>query len=52
MKTTLLKLGLIVNCTADTVIRLLPPFIITPAEIEEGLALLDQAVASASGGAA
>jgi predicted acetylornithine/succinylornithine family transaminase len=47
-----LKLGLIVNRTADTVIRLLPPFIITPAEIDEGLALLDQAVASASGGAA
>ena len=47
-----LKLGLLVNRTADTVIRLLPPFIISPAEINEGVALLEQAIGSVAGGAA
>ena len=47
-----LQLGLLVNRTADTVIRLLPPFIISSAEVSEGVALLDQAIGSVAGGAA
>ena len=45
-----LKLGLLINRTADTVIRLLPPFIISGNEIGEGVALLDEAVGSVKGG--
>ncbi len=45
-----LKKGLLVNRTAETVIRLLPPFIITAAEIDEGVALLDAALIAAFGG--
>ena len=47
-----LRHGLLINRTADTVIRLLPPFVITAAEIEEGLALLDRALGDMDGGAA
>ena len=47
-----LQLGLLINRTADTVIRLLPPFIISSAEVSEGVALLDQAIGSVAGGAA
>jgi acetylornithine/succinyldiaminopimelate/putrescine aminotransferase len=36
-----------VNRTAETVVRLLPPFIITTEEIDEGVALLDQALVAA-----
>jgi acetylornithine/succinyldiaminopimelate/putrescine aminotransferase len=43
-----LKLGLLVNRTAETVVRLLPPFIITTDDIDEGIALLDQALVSAT----
>ncbi|MFN7915794.1 MAG: aspartate aminotransferase family protein [Vicinamibacterales bacterium] len=39
-----LKRGVIVNRTAENVIRLLPPFVITEAELDEGLARLDQAL--------
>ena len=39
-----LERGLLINRTADTVIRLLPPFIITAAEIDEGIAILDEAI--------
>jgi predicted acetylornithine/succinylornithine family transaminase len=46
-----LNLGLLVNRTADTVLRLLPPFIITTTEINEGVRLLDRALAKAAGGA-
>ena len=42
-----LQLGLLINRTAETVVRLLPPFVITPAEIDEGLVLLEQAIAAA-----
>ncbi len=42
--------GLLVNRTADTVIRLLPPYIITPAEIDEAVGLLDAALHAAFGG--
>jgi acetylornithine/succinyldiaminopimelate/putrescine aminotransferase len=34
------------------VVRLLPPYVITPGDIEEGLATLDRAIGSVGGGAA
>jgi acetylornithine/N-succinyldiaminopimelate aminotransferase len=39
-----LDLGLLVNRTAETVVRLLPPYIITAAEVDEACALLDRAI--------
>jgi acetylornithine/N-succinyldiaminopimelate aminotransferase len=45
-----LQRGLLINRTSDTVIRLLPPFIITAEDIDEGVALLDAALGSAFGG--
>ncbi|MEO8522191.1 MAG: acetylornithine/succinylornithine family transaminase [Acidobacteriota bacterium] len=42
--------GLLVNRTADTVVRLLPPYIITTAEIDEAVGLLDAALDAACGG--
>jgi predicted acetylornithine/succinylornithine family transaminase len=39
-----LERGLAVNCTHDTVLRLLPPLIVTPREIDEALAILDDAL--------
>ena len=42
--------GLLVNRTSDTVVRLLPPYIITSEEIDEGIALLDAALIAAFGG--
>jgi acetylornithine/N-succinyldiaminopimelate aminotransferase len=39
--------GLLINRTSDTVIRLLPPYIITTREIDEGVALLDAALTAA-----
>jgi acetylornithine/succinyldiaminopimelate/putrescine aminotransferase len=33
--------GLVVNCTAETVIRLLPPLTLSAAEADEGLAILE-----------
>jgi acetylornithine/N-succinyldiaminopimelate aminotransferase len=42
--------GLLVNRTADTVIRLLPPYIITPGEMDEAIGLLDAALLAAFGG--
>ena len=42
--------GLLVNRTADTVVRLLPPYIITNEELEEGIGLLDAALVAAFGG--
>lgn len=39
-------LGLLVNCTAGDVIRIVPPFVITEAEVERGLDLLAQGLAS------
>ena len=36
-----LERGLLINRTADTVVRLLPPYVITDAEIDEALRLLD-----------
>ena len=42
--------GLLINRTAETVIRLLPPYIITAGEIDEAIGLLDAAFAAAFGG--
>ena len=42
--------GLIVNRTSETVVRLLPPFIITSAQVDEGLELLDGVVGDATRG--
>ena len=42
-----LPLGLLVNRTANTVVRLLPPFVITKDEVDEGIDLLDRALTTA-----
>jgi predicted acetylornithine/succinylornithine family transaminase len=42
--------GLLVNRTADTVVRLLPPYVITTEEIDEAMGLLDAAFVAAFGG--
>ncbi len=39
-----LKHGVVVNRTAENVIRLLPPYVITEAELDEGLERLDRAL--------
>jgi acetylornithine aminotransferase/acetylornithine/N-succinyldiaminopimelate aminotransferase len=44
--TAALERGLLVNRTAATVIRLLPPYVIGEQDIAEGLAVLDDAIAS------
>ena len=38
--------GLLVNCTADRVLRFLPPLVVGREEIAEGLAILDEALAA------
>ncbi|HTM24997.1 MAG TPA: acetylornithine/succinylornithine family transaminase [Vicinamibacterales bacterium] len=38
---------LLINRTSDTVIRLLPPYVITESEIDEALPLLEQSIAAA-----
>jgi acetylornithine/succinyldiaminopimelate/putrescine aminotransferase len=40
-----LAAGLIVNRTAERVVRMLPPFTVSAAEIEEGVGVLDAALA-------
>jgi predicted acetylornithine/succinylornithine family transaminase len=45
-----LQRRLLINRTADTVVRLLPPFIITAEEIDEAVELLDAAIGAATGG--
>ena len=42
-----LQLGLLVNRTSNTVVRLLPPFVITTDEVDEGVDLLDRALSAA-----
>jgi acetylornithine/N-succinyldiaminopimelate aminotransferase len=39
-----LERGLLINRTSETVVRLLPPFVITAAELDEAVVLLDQAL--------
>ena len=45
-----LRLGLVVNRTSETVVRLLPPYVITAEEIDEAIGLLDAALHAAFGG--
>ena len=45
-----LERGVVVNRTAETVVRLLPPLIITEAEVDEGLARLDAALGAMEAG--
>ena len=40
-----LERGLLVNRTSETVIRLLPPYVITAAEFDQGVAILEEAIA-------
>jgi predicted acetylornithine/succinylornithine family transaminase len=47
-----LERGLLINRTSDTVIRLLPPYVITAAEIDEGIAILDAAIGTMGRGQA
>ena len=47
-----LELGLLVNRTADTVVRLLPPFVVTEAEVDQACALLDRALGQVTEGKA
>ena len=47
-----LELGLLVNRTADTVVRLLPPFVISEAEVDQACALLDRALGQVTEGKA
>lgn len=44
-----LKHGVVVNRTAENVIRMLPPFVITEAELDEGLARLELALRDITG---
>jgi len=39
-----LERGLVINCTHDTVLRFLPPFIITEKQVDEGVRILDAAL--------
>ena len=39
--------GLLVNCTAERVLRFLPPLVITRAQVDEGFAVLERALATA-----
>jgi 4-aminobutyrate aminotransferase-like enzyme len=41
--------GLIVNRTAERVVRMLPPFTVTEAEIDEGVGILDAVLTEVSG---
>lgn len=40
-----LERGLLINRTSDTVVRLLPPYVITAGEFEQGAAVLEEAIA-------
>jgi acetylornithine/succinyldiaminopimelate/putrescine aminotransferase len=42
-----LKAGLLVNRTAERVVRMLPPLTVSAKEIEEAIAILDGALAAA-----
>jgi acetylornithine/succinyldiaminopimelate/putrescine aminotransferase len=41
--------GLLLNCTANTVLRFLPPLIVTTAEVDEMLETLESVLASTPG---
>ena len=40
--------GLLMNCTHDTVLRFLPPYIITEAEIDRGIKILSKVFKAAA----
>jgi acetylornithine/succinyldiaminopimelate/putrescine aminotransferase len=37
--------ALLINCTAETVLRFLPPLVIDRVQIDEGIAILDEVLA-------
>jgi acetylornithine/succinyldiaminopimelate/putrescine aminotransferase len=37
--------GLLINCTAERVLRFLPPLVVTRAQVDEGFAVLERALA-------
>ena len=39
--------GLLINCTADRVLRFLPPLVVTAGEVDEALGVLDRALVAA-----
>ena len=41
-----LERGVLVNCTAETVLRLLPPLVISETELDHGLAVLEEVLAA------
>jgi predicted acetylornithine/succinylornithine family transaminase len=45
-----LERGLLVNRTSETVVRLLPPYVITTGELDEGIAVLEEAIVSVTSG--
>lgn len=46
--TRAMEQGLLMNCTHDTVLRFLPPYIITETEVDEAIAILDRVLGSVS----
>jgi acetylornithine/succinyldiaminopimelate/putrescine aminotransferase len=44
--TASLERGLVINCTADRVLRFLPPLVITEDEIDRGVAILEEVLRS------
>jgi acetylornithine/succinyldiaminopimelate/putrescine aminotransferase len=48
--TEALDRGLLVNRTAETVLRLLPPYIVTPGDVDRFAALLDESLSAACAG--
>jgi len=40
------SLGLLINCTHDTVLRFLPPYIVTEKEVDEAVSILDRVFAA------
>lgn len=45
------ELGLLVNATSKTVVRMLPPLIVEPAHVDEAVLVLDQALRKTFSGA-
>ena len=43
-----LELGLLVNRTSDTVVRMLPPYVISASEVDEACSLLEQTIVKVS----
>ena len=41
-----MKRGAIINCTVGTVLRFIPPLIVTPAQVDEVIDILDDVLGS------